>query len=148
MKLPTEIRERFRRYGREGGRLRAERIGAPERRRIARCAATTRWIRSRFGVSRFADLALPGAEIVDQALADLAAERTTLEGLLVSLAGPRLRREGVPLGAVEPDPERRLYALLEETEGDLAHARYTAYLRRMVSFADACRLARSGAHHA
>jgi len=143
MKLPAEVREQFRRYGREGGRTRAARIGASERRRIARQAASTRWIRSRFGVSRFSDLALPGAEIVDLGLADLAAERTTPESLIVSLAEPRLRREGVPISGAEPDPERRLYERLVETEGDLAHARYTAHLRQIASFADACRLLRT-----
>ena len=78
-------------------------------------------------------------------MADLADERVTPESLLVSLAAPRLRREGVPIGRVEPDPERRLYAQLERTEGDLAHARYTAHLRRIVSFADACRWVRVAA---
>ena len=148
MKLPAEIREQFRRYGREGGRARSARVGGPERRRIARRGATSRWIRARFGVSRFADLSLPGAEIVDRGLADLAAERTTLESLVVSLAEPRLRREGIPIGAVERDPERRLYELLAQTEGDLAHARYTAHLRQVASFADACRLFRIAANHA
>jgi hypothetical protein len=40
------------------------------------------------------------------------------------------------------DPERRLFELLSERDGDLAHARYNAFLRRLVSFADGCRLAR------
>jgi len=142
VKLPREIREQFRRHGREGGLARAARIGAAERRRIARQAATTRWIRSRFGVSRLADLPLPGADSVDRGMADLAAERTTPQSLLVSLAAPRLRREGIPVSAMERDPERRLYELLAQTEGDLAHARYTASLRRIASFADACRLYR------
>ena len=80
--------------------------------------------------------------MVDTGLADLAGGHTSVESLLVSLAEDRLRREGVPLGAVEADPERRLYELLTRTEGDLAHARYGAHLRLMVSFADACRVAR------
>lgn len=42
------------------------------------------------------------------------------------------------------EPEFRLYELLEATEGGLAHARYNALMRRVVSFADACRLARIG----
>ena len=87
-------------------------------------------------------LGLPGGEIVDAGLADLAAGKVTVESLLVSLAAPRLRREGVPLGPVYADPERRLYALLTRRDGDLAHARYGAYLRQMASFADACRAAR------
>lgn len=46
------------------------------------------------------------------------------------------------MGYVHDDPERRLYELLSRTEGQLAHVRYNAWLRRLVSFADACRLAR------
>lgn len=142
MELPDEVRERFRAYGRAGGRRRAARLSGAERRAIARHAATTRWIRQRFGASSFEALGLPGGEEVDAGLADLARERTTPESLAVSLAAPRLRREGVPVGYVHDDPERRLYELLSRTEGELAHARYNAWLRRLVSFADACRLAR------
>jgi hypothetical protein len=40
------------------------------------------------------------------------------------------------------DPEHRLYDLLAQRDGDLAHARYNAFLRRLVSFADSCRRAR------
>jgi hypothetical protein len=43
---------------------------------------------------------------------------------------------------VFPDADIRLYRLLEHTEGDLAHARYLAYLRRAASIADACANAR------
>lgn len=144
MRLPAEIRDRFRRYGREGGKIRAARISPERRKEIARQAATARWVRSGFGASRFAELSLPGGDLVDTGLADLAAGRTSVESLLVSLAEPRLRREGVPIGAVETDPEKRLYEMLTRTEGDLAHVRYGAYLRRMVSFADACYLKRMG----
>jgi hypothetical protein len=142
MELPDEIRERFRAYGRVGGRRRAECLPDADRTTIARRAAATRWIRERFGARTFGELGLPGAEIIDAGLADLAHERVTPESLAVSLAAPRLRREGVPVGHVLDEPERRLYELLERTEGVLAHARYNAWLRRLVSFADACRLAR------
>lgn len=142
MELPDEIRERFRKHGRSGGRRRAERMSPAERSALARRAATARWIRHRFGVASFADRGLPGGELVDAGLADLASGRTTVQSLAVSLAAPRLRREGVPVGATLDDPERRLFDLLSRTEGDLAHARYNAYLRQLVSFADACRLAR------
>jgi len=142
MRLPKEIRERFRRYGRAGGRARADRMRPEARTAVARRAAAVRWIRERFAASSFEELGLPGGEIVDAGLADLAAGETTAESLLVSLAAPRLRREGVPIGAVHANPEDRLYSLLSQTEGDLAHARYGAYLRQLVSFADACRVAR------
>jgi hypothetical protein len=112
------------------------------RRAVARRAATARWIQERFGSSSFEALGLPGGDLTDSGLAALAAGRTTVESLLVSLAAPRLRREGVPLGRVDANPEDGLYALLSRSSGDLAHARYGAYLRQMSSFADACRAAR------
>jgi hypothetical protein len=76
-------------------------------------------------------------------LADLAAQRESVESLAVSLAVPRLKREGVPVpGKPFPDADLRLYRLLEKTSGELAHERYLAWLRQMASFADACADAR------
>ena len=108
----------------------------------ARRAATARWIKERFGAGDFASLGLPGGELIDAGLADLALGVTSHASLLVSLAAPRLRREGVPVGLVEADPDERLYELLAGSEGDLAHARYNALRQQVVSFANACRLAR------
>ncbi|MCK4776428.1 MAG: hypothetical protein KAT30_16645, partial [Candidatus Krumholzibacteria bacterium] len=80
---------------------------------------------------------------IDAGLAALATGEESIESLLVSLAAPRLKREGVPLTHdVFPDADVRLYRLLERTDGDLAHARYLAYLRQVASFADACANAR------
>ena len=109
---------------------------------VARRAATARWIRNRFGSSSFEALGFPGGDLVDAGLADLAGGRVSAESLLVSLAAPRLRREGVPLSAVHADPEDRLFQWLSRSSGDLAHARYGAYLRQASSFADACRRVR------
>lgn len=143
MRLPREVRERFRAYGRDGGRTRAARMSPELRRTVARQAAIRRWIRVRFGAPGFEALGLPGGEIIDAGLAALAAGEESVESLLVSLAAPRLRREGVPLPrTLLPDSEMRLYHLLVETSGDLAHARYLAYLRQAASFADACSNAR------
>ena len=142
MRLPPTIREQFRRYGRAGGRKRSAHMSPGARRAIARRAAAARWIRVRFGASRFEDLGLPGGVTVDTGLADLSAERVTVESLLVSLAAPRLRREGVPLSRALENPEDRLYRLLSRSEGGLAHAHYGAYLRQIASFADACRTVR------
>ena len=50
------------------------------------------------------------------------------------------------MSATLEDPEIGLYDSLAATNPDLAHARYGAYLRRMVSFADACRTARIDRH--
>jgi len=102
-----------------------------------------RWIQARFGAPRFQTIALPGGEIIDAGLMALAAGEESIESLLVSIAAPRLRREGVPLPReVFANPELRLYRLLEKDHGDLAHARYLAYLRQAQSFADACPRAR------
>ncbi|MGH9379463.1 MAG: hypothetical protein ACRD2Z_02440 [Thermoanaerobaculia bacterium] len=142
MRLPNEIREQFRGCGRAGGLARAARMSPERRKVVARRAATARWIRERFGASDFATLGLPGGDVVDAGLADLAAGEVTVESLLVSLAAPRLRREGVPIGRVHAEPEDRLFELLSHSSPDLAHARYGAWLRRVASFADACRVVR------
>jgi len=117
-------------------------MSAEARSAVAHRAALLRWVRRRFGGSSFAELGLPGGDLVDAGLADLARGRVTVESLLVSLAASRLRREGIPVGPPLSDPEDRLYHLLEQSGGDLAHARYGAYRRQVTSFADACRIAR------
>lgn len=142
MKLPSKVLEQFRRHGRAGGQARAARMTREARSAVARRAATARWIRQRFGSPSFATLGFPGGDLVDTGLGDLADGKLTLESFLVSLAASRLRREGVPMGPVHADPEDRLFALLSRSSGELAHARYGAYLRQIASFADACRRAR------
>jgi len=145
MKLPRSVRERFRAYGRAGGRTRAERMSPEALRAVARRAAVRRWIRARFGAPSFKVLGFPGGETIDSGLDALAAGEESVESLLVSLAAPRLKREGVPLPRnVWADADIRLYRLLERTGGNLAHARYLAYLRQAASFADACANARAG----
>jgi hypothetical protein len=117
---------------------------SPEARKmVARKAAIRRWIRVRFGAASFEAIGLPGGEVIDTGLASLAAGEESIESLLVSLAAPRLKREGVPLPhELFPDAEMRLYRLLERRSGELAHARYLACLRHTASFADACSDAR------
>jgi len=144
MKLPKSVRNRFREYGREGGRARASCMSAESRKAVASAAAIRRWIQVRFGAHGFHELGLPGGEVIDHGLADLARNEESVESLLVSLAAPRLRREGVPLPrTVFPDADARLYRLLERKNEDLAHERYVAYLRQAESFADACAAART-----
>lgn len=143
MKLPDEVRERFRQYGSQGGRVRAARLSATRRREVARTAAISRWVRERFGAARFEELGLPGGDLVDAGLAALVSGEETKESLLVSLGAPRLRREGVPVPEPLGNPEQKLYDRIERESPELAHARYNALLRRLVSFADACALARS-----
>ena len=93
----------------------------------------------RFGADSFEAMGLPGGEVIDAGLGALAAGKETIESLLVSLAAPRLKREGVPLPRnLFPDADMRLYRLLERGSGELAHTRYLACLSQAASFADAC----------
>lgn len=145
MKLPSSIRQQFRAHGKAGGLARAARMTPSDRRRDARIAALRRWTVTRFGAPSFAALGLPGGDEIDRGITDLAAGRESVESLVVSLAAPRLRREGVPLPReVHADPETRLYRRLEQEAGDLAHARYLAHLQQAASFADACGLFHRG----
>ena len=114
-------------------------MSADDRARVARRAALRRWTRERFGAESFAELGLPGGEIVDRGIDDLAAGVESVESLLISVAAPRLRREGVPLPRHTFDEsESRLYRAIERESPSLAHARYLAYLEQASSFADAC----------
>ena len=114
-------------------------MSSESKKAVARNAVVRRWIRVRFGAPDFESIGLPGGRAIDTGLADLAAGKESIESLVVSLAAPRLKREGVPLPRdLLPNAEARLFRLLEQTGGDLAHARYLAWLRQTASFADAC----------
>jgi len=76
---------------------------------------------------------LPGGDLIELGLADLAAGRESVEALLVAIGGPRLRALGIEVPALEA-PEHRLYELLASADSDAAHSRYNALLRRLVSF--------------
>lgn len=77
---------------------------------------------------------LPGAELVEQGLRDLARDHESIESLLVAMSAPRLRALGIDVPPHTESPELRLYALLAERYGAAAHARYNALVRRIVSF--------------
>jgi hypothetical protein len=86
--------------------------------------------------------ALPGGDLVEEGLADLARGAETVPALLVSIGAPRLRRIGLPVPEVViPSPEHRLYERLAETDSDSAHSRYNALIRRLVSFENAAECA-------
>jgi hypothetical protein len=87
-------------------------------------------------------LGLPGADLVAEGLADIAAGRETAASLLVEIGAPRLRTLGLAVPAGAPLPEHRLYTLLARAEPDSAHSRYNALLRRLVSFERALACAR------
>jgi hypothetical protein len=86
---------------------------------------------------------LPGADLIEQGLADLAARRESDAAWLVLIGAPRLRRLGLPVPTAptewlqandDPSPEHRLYARLARTDSDTAHSRYNALIRTLVSF--------------
>ena len=80
---------------------------------------------------------LPGEELVQEGLADLAHDRITDLSLLVLIAAPRLKRLGIEI----PDRphskpyEHELYDRLEERLGAGAHSYYNSLIRRIVSYA-------------
>ena len=78
--------------------------------------------------------ALPGGDLVEHGVADLAAGVESVEALLVSLAATKLRRLGLDVPPALEDPELRLYQLLAADGEDTAHGRYNALVRRIVSF--------------
>jgi hypothetical protein len=86
---------------------------------------------------------LPGADLVEAGLADLARGVESNATLLVLIGAPRLRRLGiaVPRKSVFR-PEHRLYERLAAEAGDAAHSRYNALVRRLVGFERALACAR------
>jgi hypothetical protein len=85
---------------------------------------------------------LPGAELVEKGLVDLAEGAETVESLLVSVGAPRLRALGFEVRAPFSEPEERLYLLLARDDPGGAHSRYNALVRRLVSFERAAESAR------
>jgi hypothetical protein len=77
---------------------------------------------------------LPGADLIQQGVADLSAGLETPEALLVSIGSTRLRSVGVELPSPIESPEHKLYLLLAREKGNAAHSAYNALIRRLVSF--------------
>ncbi len=86
------------------------------------------------GLDEEAVEALPGAELVLPGLADLAAERTTIEAYLASVAALNLIDIGFTVPTALPQPEDAVYRILHAEDEDSAHGRYNALIRRVVSF--------------
>jgi hypothetical protein len=85
---------------------------------------------------------LPGGELITKGIADLARGEETIESLLVSIGGPKLRSLGVEFESQFENPEHRLYSLLGREHGDNAHGQYNALVRRLVSYERALACAR------
>ena len=82
---------------------------------------------------------LPGEELVEKGLADLAANRMTESSLLLLIAAPRLRLLGlqVPQPPFPKPYEHTLYTCIEDRLGPAAHSHYNSLIRRIVSYARA-----------
>ncbi len=83
---------------------------------------------------------LPGAWLVERALADLERGELTPEALTLSLARTRLARLGVELPArvpLPPDPELALYESLGRQGVADPYFRYNALRRELGSFLEA-----------
>jgi hypothetical protein len=88
---------------------------------------------------------LPGEDLVETGLADLAQGQVSDCSLLLSIAAPRLRRLGIPVPPVQNSEcgvrnsgqpyEHQLYVRLEERLGAAAHSHYNSLIRRIVSYA-------------
>lgn len=80
---------------------------------------------------------LPGADLIQDGLADLAAHRETPAALLVAIGYPRLHLLGLGhelAGCLPSEPELRLYRLLGNQHGAEAHSQYNALIRRLIRF--------------
>lgn len=84
---------------------------------------------------------LPGHDIITTGLADLD-RGVESEAALVSIGAPRLRALGVAVTRPLREPEHRLYEQLWSDDPDAAHSRYSALIRRLVSFERALACAR------
>jgi hypothetical protein len=86
---------------------------------------------------------LPGWELVEPGLADLARGVESVPALVVAIGAPRLRSLGIAVPGPEiAGPEHRLYAVLSAEEPDSAHSRYNALVERLVSFEQAAECVR------
>jgi hypothetical protein len=93
------------------------------------------------------DNLLPGHDLVEQGLEDVAKNQLTECALLVLIAAPRLRNLGidVPIRQFEKPVEHILYERLEARLGADAHSHYNSLLRRLNSYAHALEREQSAA---
>lgn len=139
--VPQILQCYFKKIGRKGGKERARKQSSAMLSSQAKHAAVSRWMHKRFGTDNFQALALPGWEIVDSGLRDLAhGDVASLHALAILELRPRLRFLGVPVPQVShpiSNPRALLYQTMEEKEGDMAFVRFCALLERLDSFCDA-----------
>ena len=77
---------------------------------------------------------LPGGDLIEEGLRDLAAGQETVPALLVMIGAPRLTALGLLIPPLSIGAEHRLYLRLSADDPMTAHSRYNALIRRLVSF--------------
>ncbi len=82
---------------------------------------------------------LPGGDLIEEGLIDLAAGIESQASLLVEIAHPRLRSLGIsiPDASFQKEAELRLYRLLRAEYPTDAYSQYNSLIRRLVSFEQA-----------
>ena len=83
---------------------------------------------------------LPGEESAAQGLRDLANGVESVPSPLLEIASSRLRRGGLAVPEIRPNPidaELRLYDLLEAQDAAGAYSEYSAWLNRLSRFCHA-----------
>jgi hypothetical protein len=81
------------------------------------------------------DPTLPGADLVEKGISDLARGVISIEAWLVSIGADRLKNSsGIEISGALDQPETGLYEALAREDQDSAHSRYNALVRRLVSF--------------
>lgn len=135
------INSYLRNIGRKGGLARAKNLDSQKRSAQARMAVMTRWMNKRFGVDHFEQMGLPGWEIVDAGLHDIANGRlTSINALVVAEARPKLRSLGVPVPSVSgkiSNGRILLYKKMGKLHGAMGYVRFCALLKRVDSFNNA-----------
>jgi hypothetical protein len=90
---------------------------------------------------------LPGAELIQQGMEELAAGTESIPAMLVAIGAHRIKERLPELGtdSLPHRPERILYRLLRDEHPREAYSQYNAYLRRLSRF---CRALESRRHAA
>ena len=77
---------------------------------------------------------LPGAELIEQGLRDLALGHESEASLLVSIGAPRLAALGLAMPTPFAEPEEGLYRYFRQHCGNGAHSQFRALVRRLVCY--------------
>lgn len=139
--ISQDVLKYMRAIGKKGGQARAKNMHQADRSAQARKAVLSRWMKGRFKTDCFANMGIPGSDIVDAGLQDLAnGNFLSVNALAVEEVRHRLRFLGVPVPKFKnkiTESRFLLYQKMKQKHGDMAYARFCALLERVDSFCDA-----------